>query len=508
MRKHGYNLGGEQSGHLIFLDHSTTGDGTLAALQLLAVMCRQGKPLSELASIFEPVPQTLLNVVVKEKRELGELPEVMKVIQGVEQQLGSDGPRAGALLGHRAQGPHPHRGRGRGAQRGLRQGDRRGALPVAELIRRHRNVMNTTRPSAPKLPRPPQQASTLRASPKTSTVKQGTASSSAGKKTAAHPQQSGDVFESAPAAQSSKMPDLKGGTKATKVEAKTAEQADKQIAFTRRANAEGTKKFKDPTPDQQGPFNQGVAPALKPQPGGKAAPNLNLDNAACLVHGLAPEHMASALQEGSLSSAYRRVGPYGSYSRDADKRGGGGLAVYTRAVGAHQNQWQAMGYGVGSNENKVQLILSPEILNKQEHTWRAAGFDGMGMVPGATKSDLVSHGGKSSGPDAWNLWGKQTESGRNNAFNSTIKDAKHVENNEQLHWEKVPLQNTLKGAVCTSPASFQKLMEIPGAVAESGTRGTIPMGEQRIPVLLTGKDTPLLGALKGAGIANEAGQVR
>jgi phosphoglucosamine mutase len=91
MRKHGYNLGGEQSGHLLFLDHSTTGDGTLAALQLLAVMCRQGKPLSELASIFEPVPQTLLNVVVKEKRELGELPEVMKVIQGVEQRLGSAG---------------------------------------------------------------------------------------------------------------------------------------------------------------------------------------------------------------------------------------------------------------------------------------------------------------------------------------------------------------------------------------------------------------------------------
>jgi phosphoglucosamine mutase len=91
MRKHGYNLGGEQSGHLLFLDHSTTGDGTLAALQLLAVMCRQGKPLSELASIFEPVPQTLLNLVVKEKRELGELPEVMKVIHGVEQRLGSAG---------------------------------------------------------------------------------------------------------------------------------------------------------------------------------------------------------------------------------------------------------------------------------------------------------------------------------------------------------------------------------------------------------------------------------
>jgi phosphoglucosamine mutase len=91
MRKHGYNLGGEQSGHLLFLDHSTTGDGTLAALQLLAVMCRQGKPLSELASIFEPVPQTQVNLVVKEKRELGELPEVMKVIHSVEQRLGNAG---------------------------------------------------------------------------------------------------------------------------------------------------------------------------------------------------------------------------------------------------------------------------------------------------------------------------------------------------------------------------------------------------------------------------------
>ncbi len=91
MRKNGYSLGGEQSGHLIFLDRSTTGDGTLAALQLLAVMCRQGKPLSELASIFEPVPQTLLNLVVKQKRELGELPEVMKVIRSVEEKLGKDG---------------------------------------------------------------------------------------------------------------------------------------------------------------------------------------------------------------------------------------------------------------------------------------------------------------------------------------------------------------------------------------------------------------------------------
>ena len=91
MRKHGYSLGGEQSGHLIFLDQATTGDGMLAALQLLAVLCRKQKPLSELASIFEPVPQTLMNVAVKRRCELGELPEVVKAVKSVEARLGQTG---------------------------------------------------------------------------------------------------------------------------------------------------------------------------------------------------------------------------------------------------------------------------------------------------------------------------------------------------------------------------------------------------------------------------------
>jgi phosphoglucosamine mutase len=91
MRKHGYSLGGEQSGHLIFLDHATTGDGVLAALQLLAVLCRKQKPLSELTSIFEPVPQTLVNVTVKQRRDLGECPDVVQAIRSVESKLGSTG---------------------------------------------------------------------------------------------------------------------------------------------------------------------------------------------------------------------------------------------------------------------------------------------------------------------------------------------------------------------------------------------------------------------------------
>ena len=91
MRRQGYTFGGEQSGHLIFLDHATTGDGAIAALNLLAVMVKSGKPLSELARFLTLFPQTQLNIAVKQKRELGELPSVMKAIRGVEGALGKEG---------------------------------------------------------------------------------------------------------------------------------------------------------------------------------------------------------------------------------------------------------------------------------------------------------------------------------------------------------------------------------------------------------------------------------
>jgi phosphoglucosamine mutase len=91
MRRAGYNFGGEQSGHLIFLDHVTTGDGVAAALNVLAVMQRERRPLSELARCFEPLPQALVNVAVREKRPLAELPDVAKAIAAVERALGADG---------------------------------------------------------------------------------------------------------------------------------------------------------------------------------------------------------------------------------------------------------------------------------------------------------------------------------------------------------------------------------------------------------------------------------
>jgi phosphoglucosamine mutase len=62
MKASGYNVGGEQSGHMILLDHATTGDGTIAALQVLAAMVQSGRPASELLHLFDPVPQLLKNV--------------------------------------------------------------------------------------------------------------------------------------------------------------------------------------------------------------------------------------------------------------------------------------------------------------------------------------------------------------------------------------------------------------------------------------------------------------
>ena len=91
MRKEGYNLGGEQSGHMIFLDHSTTGDGILSALQLLAVMRRAGKPLSELARQMIALPQVLVNARVSEKRDIMTIPEIAARVGDVEKKLGNEG---------------------------------------------------------------------------------------------------------------------------------------------------------------------------------------------------------------------------------------------------------------------------------------------------------------------------------------------------------------------------------------------------------------------------------
>ncbi|MEY2529292.1 MAG: phosphoglucosamine mutase, partial [Verrucomicrobiota bacterium] len=85
------NLGGEQSGHMIFRDFTTTGDGIISALQVLRIMKATGKPLSELKQCLKKYPQAQRNLKVKEKRPLEELPAVMKLVGDAEKELSGKG---------------------------------------------------------------------------------------------------------------------------------------------------------------------------------------------------------------------------------------------------------------------------------------------------------------------------------------------------------------------------------------------------------------------------------
>lgn len=91
MQHLGAVIGGEPSGHMIFLDHHTTGDGIITALQLIAAMIHTGKPLSELARMMDIFPQELINVPVKSKPDISTLPRVVEAIQQVETELGDRG---------------------------------------------------------------------------------------------------------------------------------------------------------------------------------------------------------------------------------------------------------------------------------------------------------------------------------------------------------------------------------------------------------------------------------
>ena len=92
MRSGGYTFGGEQSGHLIFLDHATTGDGIVAALQVLAIMLEEGKPLSELASgAMERVPQVLENATFVSRMPLDAMKVMRLTVDRIEKVLGERG---------------------------------------------------------------------------------------------------------------------------------------------------------------------------------------------------------------------------------------------------------------------------------------------------------------------------------------------------------------------------------------------------------------------------------
>ncbi|MDN6626428.1 MAG: phosphoglucosamine mutase [Pisciglobus halotolerans] len=91
MRKNGYNFGGEQSGHMVFLDFHTTGDGLLSGVQLLSVVKETGKKLSELAEELTIYPQRLVNIRVSDKYGAMDVPAIKTVIEEVEEEMGGNG---------------------------------------------------------------------------------------------------------------------------------------------------------------------------------------------------------------------------------------------------------------------------------------------------------------------------------------------------------------------------------------------------------------------------------
>ena len=91
MRKHGYNVGGEQSGHIVLSDFSTTGDGLVTALQILAVVARSGKPVSEVCHRFQPLPQILMNVHCRNSGQPLDDATVQQAINQGENYLGKSG---------------------------------------------------------------------------------------------------------------------------------------------------------------------------------------------------------------------------------------------------------------------------------------------------------------------------------------------------------------------------------------------------------------------------------
>jgi phosphoglucosamine mutase len=87
----GYNLGGEQSGHIVFFDYNTTGDGPITALHVLYLMKKTGRPLSSLAGEIELFPQVLINVPVKKRSGFASIPEIKKSMEDAERKLGETG---------------------------------------------------------------------------------------------------------------------------------------------------------------------------------------------------------------------------------------------------------------------------------------------------------------------------------------------------------------------------------------------------------------------------------
>ncbi|EAY25532.1 hypothetical protein [Microscilla marina] len=236
-----------------------------------------------------------------------------------------------------------------------------------------------------------------------------------------------------------------------------------------------SKKAVEPSYDPSKIGQKGV-PKMASSPPSKKIKQVALSKTACMVHGIDADHVKGVIQQGYLSCAYRRLGPGEDYSRPADKTGGGALGVYLRLVGSTHTKWPVKGYGVGANtKSKVQLVFSPEILEKGE--WRVSSMDGMGKVPGVQSKDLTT--GLRKTKTDWGktkeLWSKQNEASRNQVYNGIVEAQKPIENNEIIFWDTVPIEGFLRAIMCSSKATFNTLAELPEYDRSNNTLAGIPI---------------------------------
>ena len=132
MKEHGYALGGEQSGHVIMLDHATTGDGTLTGLMLAARVAATGRTLADLAGVMTRLPQVLVNVPDVDKSRVATSAELGAAVTEAERELGATGRVLLRPSRHRAAGPRHGRGRRhRAGPLGRRPAGRRGQVRTA-----------------------------------------------------------------------------------------------------------------------------------------------------------------------------------------------------------------------------------------------------------------------------------------------------------------------------------------------------------------------------------------
>jgi hypothetical protein len=230
-------------------------------------------------------------------------------------------------------------------------------------------------------------------------------------------------------------------------------------------------------------------PSLGPSaPVASAALDLGL---LALAHGMPAQFAPDAVARGTLRSSARRLGPTGRYSRDADVRGGGAAAVYTRAVVAPMRKWNAGGHGVGSGEGRAQLIIAPRGLFEDNDHWHCASLDNMGFAPGA-KAARVAVG------DINAAWKCQTRAQRLRALNDLMKTGSMAHNNELMHWDELSLEGRLLGIFIagTKPAYLDHFKAHPNfsptipdglyapAVQASPPRGCFRVGstDQLVPV--------------------------